>query len=124
MNKKAILLALAAVFVIGSVAYAHGGGFGGMEGFAQGMGFDGSGRMAKIGNRNPAVHRNAQEIQVPDEIRDKMRELQRTNLEMRLALTQEKPDVNKARLLFGQAQKLQNELSRWRFEEYVKTLGK
>ncbi|HPD96710.1 MAG TPA: hypothetical protein PLP89_00155 [Synergistales bacterium] len=124
MNKKSILLALAAVFVIGSVAYAHGGGFGSMGGFGPGMDFDGSGRAAKMGNRNLAMERNSQNIQIPDEIRAKMQELQRTHLEMRLALTQEKPDVNKARLLFGKAQKLQNELSKWRFEEYVKTLSK
>jgi parvulin-like peptidyl-prolyl isomerase len=95
-----------------------------MGGFAPGMDFDGSGSATKTGNRNLAMQRNGQDVQIPQDIRDKMQELRRTNLEMRLSLAQEKPDINKARLLFGKTQKLQNELSRWRFEEYVKTLGK
>jgi Spy/CpxP family protein refolding chaperone len=123
MKKRTVLLALAAVLVIGTAAYAHGGGFGGMGGFGPGMGFDGSDRV-NTGNRNNMMHRNAQDIQIPQDIKDKMQEMQRTNLEMRLALSQEKPDVNKARLLFGKVQKLQNELSKWRFERYLETISK
>ena len=123
MKKRTVLLALAAVLVIGTAAYAHGGGFGGMGGFGPGMGFEGSDK-AYQGNRSGGMHRNAQDLQIPQEMKDKMQVMQRTNLEMRLALSQDKPDVNKARLLFGKFQKLQNEVSKWRFERYLETLSK
>lgn len=123
MNKKVLLLALAIVLAVGAAAYAHGGGFEGKGGFGPWMDFDGSGQ-ARMGNRGDGIHRNAQEANVPQEIRDKMQELRRTNLEMRLALAQDKPDVNKARLLFGKTQKLHNELAKWRFESYLESLTK
>ncbi|MDO9507857.1 MAG: hypothetical protein Q7I97_00720 [Thermovirgaceae bacterium] len=120
MKKRAVFIALAAIMVTGAAAYAFGGGMGG---FGPGMDFDGS-CGPKMGNRGFRMQRNAQPIEFPKEISNKMQEMQRTNLEMRLALTKEKPDVNTARLLFGKAQKLQNELSKWRFERYLETLSK
>lgn len=123
MNKKAILLALAVVFVLGSVAYAHSGGSGGMGMFAPWMDNDGSAR-TKMTNRGAGLQRNAHSIEFPQEIRDKMQELHRTRLEMRLELAQEKPDVEKARLLFEKVQKSQGELAKWRFEKYLETLTK
>ena len=126
MNKKVALLALAIVLVVGAAAYAHGGGSQGMGGFGQGEYYqgefhgDGNGR----NSQGDAIHRGNRNAEVPQEIRTKMQELRRTNLEMRLALAQDKPDVNKARLLFGKTQKLHNELSKWRFEQYIGSLSK
>ena len=63
-------------------------------------------------------------VDYPKEILDKIGELQRTHLEMRLALTQEKPDLEKARSLFSRAQEIRNEISLWRFESYIESLKK
>ena len=97
------------------------------------MGGFGHGEYYQGGCRGDWDERDAQGIGIyggnpkadmPQEIRVKMQELQRTHLEMRLALAQDKPDVDKARLLFGKTQKLHNELAKWRFEQYLETLAK
>ncbi|MDT8285395.1 MAG: hypothetical protein RQ767_07685 [Thermovirgaceae bacterium] len=132
MNKRSVFLALAAVLVVSAAAYAHGGGFPGMGGF-EGMGGYGHGeyhrgecqRDGDEGDaRGSGIYRGGLNAEVPQDVRDRMQELRRTHLEMRLALSQDKPDVNTARLLFGKAQKLQNEIAKWRFEKYMETLSR
>lgn len=126
MNKKVMLLALAIVLAVGAAAYAHGGDLPRMGGSGQGeynQGVcqgDGNGR----DDQGAGMHRGNRNADMPQEMRTKMQELQRTNLEMRLALAQDKPDINKARLLFGKTQKIQNELGKWRFEQYLEKLSK
>ena len=90
MKKRAVLLALAAVLAIGSAAYAYGGSHGS---FGGGMGFDrfcGPRMMHRGGNFRD---RNVQRVDYPKEILDKISELQRTHLEMRLALAQDEPRI-------------------------------
>jgi len=126
MNKKVMLLALAIVLAVGAAAYAHGGGFPGMGGFGNGEYYQGV--CQRDGDEKDTqgigMHRGNKNADMPQEIIVKMQELRRTNLEMRLALAQDKPDVNTARLLFGKTQKLHNELAKWRFEQYLGTLSK
>lgn len=126
MNKKVMLLALAIVLAVGAAAYAHGGGFPGMGGSGNGEYYQGG--CQRDGDERDAkgigMYRGYRNADLPKDISVKMQELQRTNLEMRLALAQDKPDVNTARLLFGKTQKLHNELAKWRFEQYLETLSK
>ncbi|NLO56488.1 MAG: hypothetical protein GX108_05480 [Thermovirga sp.] len=121
MKKRAVLLALAAVLAIGSAAYAYGGPYGS---FGAGMGFDGFCGPRMMHRGGYSRDRNVRKVDYPKEILDKMNELQRTRLEMRLALTQDEPDVNKAKLLFSKAQDIRNEISLWRFERYIESLKK
>ncbi|HPA59485.1 MAG TPA: hypothetical protein PLS21_04180 [Synergistales bacterium] len=121
MKKKAVLLALVAVFALGSLAYAHGGGF---DAFGPGMGPDCYGRHRMSQSGGPYSDRNVQKIEYPQEILDQMEELRRTHLEMRLELSQDEPDVEKARLLFKKAQGIRSEISNWRFESYIESLKK
>ena len=96
MNRKSVFLALAAVLVIGAAAYAHGGaGFPGMGGFGHGEYHQGERQGNGDGRDGKGVgmHRGNRNEEMPQEISVKMQELQRTNLEMRLALAQDKPDV-------------------------------
>lgn len=129
MNKRSVFLALVAVLVVGAAAYAHGGGLprmGGMGGFGHGEYYRGECQRDgdERGTQGIGMQRGALNAEVPQDVRDKMQDLHRTNLELRLALAQDKPDVNTARLLFGKAQKLRNEIAKWRFEKYMETLSK
>ena len=121
MKKRAVLLALAAVLAIGSAAYAYGGSHGS---FGGGMGFDGFCGPRMMHRGGNFRDRNVQRVDYPKEILDKISELQRTHLEMRLALAQDEPDVNKAKLLFSKAQGIRNEISLWRSENYIESLKK
>ena len=57
---------------------------------------------------------------VPQAIRNLMNEAHRTNLQLRLALTEDKVDAAKAKALFEKAQELRGKIARWRFEESLK----
>jgi hypothetical protein len=59
----------------------------------------------------------------PVEVRDAARELERTRLELRLALTDEKVDAAKARALFEKQLSLADKIARWRFQEELKQAG-
>lgn len=133
MKKRAVLLALAALLTIGTAAYAYGGPYGrfgpGMDGASYGRFGAGMGGGAFCGSRMSSRggyfrDRDTKRVDYPKEILDKIGELQRTHLEMRLALTQEKPDLEKARSLFSRAQEIRNEISLWRFESYIESLKK
>jgi hypothetical protein len=63
-------------------------------------------------------------VQLPAEITDKMVILQRTHLEMQLALTEEEPDVARARELFEKSQEIRNEIARWQFERVLENFQK
>lgn len=126
MNKKVMLLALAIVLAVGAAAYAHGGDLPRMGGFGNDGYYHGE-CQREVDERDVkgfGMYRGNLNADIPQDISVKMQKLRRTNLEMRLALAQDKPDVNKARLLFGKTQKLHNELARWRFERYLETLSK
>jgi hypothetical protein len=142
MGKKVVLLALAGVMVFSVAAFAYGGPF---KGTAAGMwgerfqcfgprmmwaGPEG-GRPAdrqenwQRGFRGGAWRQGAgTRVELPAEITAKMTELQRTHLEMRLALMQEDPDVTKARDLFGKSQEIRNEIAQWHFEQALEKLQK
>ncbi len=142
MGKKVVLLALVGVMVFSVSAFAHGGSVMGMAGDNWGDRFQCFGpRMMWAGpEEGPAVDRQGNwqrgfrggawrqdagtRVELPAEIKAKMTELQRTHLEMRLALMQEDPDVAKARELFGKAQEIRNEVARWHFERALEELQK
>ncbi|MGC9489810.1 MAG: hypothetical protein ACP5CD_01105 [Thermovirgaceae bacterium] len=146
MGKKAVLLALVGIMVFSVVAFAYGGPFQGAAtgpwgkpfqcygpSFGTGMMWDGpdGGRLAyRQGNWQRGFRGGAwrqgvgTRVELPAEITAKMTELQRTHLEMRLALMQEDPDVTKARDLFGKSQEIRNEIAQWRFEQALKELQK
>jgi len=138
MNKKIILLALAGLLVVAGVAFAHGGGparwmyqdgrFGGCWGggprwMHQDGQFDGQGplggMMYQKGLRGPGAGPQALN-NYPEDILKKMNDLRRTNLELHLALTDEKPDEGKIKRLFEKAEQLRKEIHTWRFEQFMK----
>jgi hypothetical protein len=142
MSKKIVLLALAGVMVFSVSAFAYGGpGMGFLAGnwgdsaqcFGPGMmwsGIDGDRGTPRQGgwhrdHRSGKLRQGADErVQLPAEITDKMTVLQRTHLEMRLALTEEKPDVARARELFEKSQEIRNEVARWHFERALENFQK
>ncbi|MGC9372987.1 MAG: hypothetical protein ACP5DY_06665 [Thermovirgaceae bacterium] len=142
MGKKVVLLALVGVMVFSVAAFAHGGPVKGTAAGNRGERFQcygprmmwagpEGGRMAdRQGNwqrdsRGGALRQGADtRIELPAEITAKMTELQRTHLEMRLALMQEDPDVAKARELFGKSQEIRNEIAQWHFERALDELQK
>jgi len=142
MSKKIVLLALAAVMVFSVSAFAQGGpGMGPMAGnwgdsaqfFGPGMMWSGFGAPWgmpgqggwRMGPWSGALRQGAgEQVQLPAEITDKMVILQRTHLEMQLALTEEEPDVAKARELFEKSQEIRNEIARWQFERFLENFQK
>jgi len=150
MGKKIVLLAIAGVLVISAAAFAHGGwgsrggmhygawgnqalcpgpGYGYGSGYGPGMMWadpdDGSWQGFRQRSFGPRQGYGSDgRVEFPAEITEKMRGLQRTHLEIRLALTEGTPDVQKARQLFERSQELRNELARWRFERYLENLEK
>ncbi len=121
MNKKVVLLALVVVMMASTTALAFGGG---MKDFGPRMDFDGSGRARMAQRCGFQRDRNVQKIDYPQEIQEQFRELRRTHLEMRLALAQDEPDIDKAKLLFEKARGIRNEIAKWRFERYIESLKK
>lgn len=142
MSKKIVLLALAAVMIFSVSAFAQGGpGMGPMAGdwgdsaqfFGPGMMWSGFGAPWgmpgqggwRMGPWSGALRQGAgEQVQLPAEITDKMVILQRTHLEMQLALTEEEPDVAKARELFEKSQEIRNEIARWQFERFLENFQK
>jgi Spy/CpxP family protein refolding chaperone len=121
VTKKVILLALVVVMMASTAALAFGGG---MKDFGPRMDFDCSGSTRMVPRQGLQRDRNVQQIEYPQEIQAQFSELRRTHLEMRLALAQEEPDIDKAKLLFEKAQGIRNEISKWRFERYIESLKK
>jgi Spy/CpxP family protein refolding chaperone len=123
--RKTILSVMAAALVLAAAAgaFAWGGGYGGSgwddcgPGFMMGPGGSGpdGDRDGRPGPRGGQFMRNA-----PAEIQSAMRELHRADLQIRLALTEDKVDVAKARAIFEKQLKLQEQVTRWRFEEMLK----
>ncbi len=142
MSKKIVLLALAAVMVFTVSAFAHGGpGMGPRAGdwgdsaqfFGPGMmwcGFGAGWGMPRQGGWHMGPWSGGlrqgvdEQVQLPAEIIDKMAILQRTHLEMQLALTEEEPDVARARELFEKSQEIRNEIARWQFERVLENFQK
>ncbi len=146
MGKRIVLLAMAGILVLSAAAFAHGGwgGRGGMHygawgsqalcpGYGYGPGYgsgmmwaapnDGRWQRFRQGQLGPRKgYDSDRRVEFPEEITEKMRALQRTHLEIRLALTEDKPDAQKARQLFERSQELRNELARWRFERFLANL--
>ncbi|MFP4481506.1 MAG: hypothetical protein ACLFN0_01770 [Thermovirgaceae bacterium] len=138
MGKKVVLLALAGVMVFSVSAFAYGGPAKGraagnwgdrfqcfgprmMWADSDGSRQDNRQRPQRRGNwRHDADTR----VELPAEVTEKLTVLQRTHLEMRLALTEEEPDVDKARELFLKSQEIRNEIARWHFEQALDNFGK
>lgn len=142
MGKKVVLLALAGVLVFSVSAFAYGGpGKGpavgnwgtGLQCFGPRMMWfdsDGSRQADRQENRNRVPRwggwrqKTDARAELPAEITEKMTALQRTHLEMRLALTEETPDVEKARELFEKSRELRNEIARWHFDRALESFRK
>ena len=58
--------------------------------------------------------------EVPQAVRHLLDEAHRTQLQLRLALTEDKVDAAKAKALFEKVQDLRGKIARWRFEENLK----
>jgi hypothetical protein len=139
MNKKIILLALVGLLVVAGAAFAHWGGpapwmyqdgrFGGCRGGGPGPRMYQDGQFGGGGLRGGAMYgENVRGMgagpqylnNYPEDILKKMNDLRRTNLELRLALIDEKPDEGEVRSLFEKAEQLRKEIHTWRFEQFMK----
>ena len=127
MSKKIIvLLAFVGILAVAGVAFAHWGGGPGPQRWVGnqqlvGCWAENMGRMAFGGGylRGAPVRRGDLSI-YPEEIVDKMNELHRANLKLRLAMIENKPDEQKIRSLFEKSEQLRKEIQSWRFEQLLK----
>ena len=118
MRRNVLVLAVVALvaFAGSAFAYGHGGWGGGCRG--------GEPRALCGGEGDPqGVHSGfgaRMRTEVPQAVRHLMDEAHRTQLQLRLALTEDKVDAAKAKALFEKAQELRGKIARWRFEESLK----
>ena len=123
MRRNVMILAVVALVAFAGSAFAHGhGGWGGghrMGGTDAALcgegGFGGGPQGEPRGQGTRMMGKD-----VPQAIRNLMNEAHRTNLQLRLALTEDKVDAAKAKALFEKAQELRGKIARWRFEESLK----
>lgn len=144
MKRSLVIVVLLAMVLVAGAAFAHGGGWNrGFNGkncdslsssscsvqqpqggrlncnsgfFAQrkneaGCGGRSSGR--RYGNNS-----------LPQEMRNKMTEIQKLNLEMRREMLEEEPDLDLLRELHGKIQILRNHMDDWHFEQYISGIMK
>lgn len=127
--KRVIVLSAIAIMAFGAIAYAHGGwGWGyspmmgmGMHGPMWGQAMRGGPGYAPCGGqgfRKQAIAGGWESA--PEEIQARMKTLQRTRLELSLALTEEPVDTKKVTELHEKVLKLHSEMARWHFEQTLK----
>lgn len=128
--KKMLVLAAIAMLAFGAIAYAHGGwGYGSM------MEMGGYGYMMRPMMQGGQSYRACDgpgfrgqtksggwEV-APAEIQNSMKELQRAQLELRLALTKEPVDSKKVTELHEKVLNLHNEMARWHFDQILKEIA-
>ena len=125
MRRNVMILAVVALvaFAGSAFAYGHGGWggghcMGGTDAALWGGGGSGFGGGPQGEPRGQGVRMMGKDV--PQAIRNLMNEAHRTNLQLRLALTEDKVDAAKAKALFEKAQELRGKIARWRFEESLK----
>lgn len=61
-------------------------------------------------------------VEVPAEIAQKMRDLERAQLELRMLFWEDKVDQKKAKELHEKMISLRTDISRWQFEQWLKQI--
>ena len=141
MKRMVLAGAAVVVLVVAGVAFAYGPGMGrgvcgaaggecvmaqgGASGCGGPCGFRGSRRMrslddgdCRFGGRKMMGRREGR-MDVPAELRTKMTEMEKTRLQLRLAMMENPVDQAKARDLFAKIQSLRSEMAAWRFERML-----
>lgn len=144
MKRALVVGALLAVVLAAGAAFAHGGGWSrGLNGRSCDSMLSTScnvqqpqvGRLncksgvstqrkneAGCGRRNS--DRRYANNSLPQEMRNKMTEIQKLNLEMRREMLEEEPDMDLLREFHGKIQTLRNHMDDWHFEQYISGIMK
>lgn len=144
MKRYIVAVALVALVLVAGVAFAHGdmwnrghrGNSCAGDGSLPYMGQGGPGMYGSQGDEDhhlrPEGHwrgysnrgRGWNNSRFPREINDKMKEIQKFQLDMRREMLEEKPDIELLKDLHGKMQKIRNEMADWHFNQYLESLNK
>lgn len=144
MKRSLVIVALLAMVLVAGAAFAHGGGWN--RGFngkncgslsssscnfqqSQGERLNCNSGVSTQGKNETACGRRSSDRRyvnnsLPQEMRNKMTEIQKLNLDMRREILEEEPDMELLKELHGKIQTLRNQMDDWHFEQYIASIMK